>query len=372
MRSYTLTLCAAMAVAMMSCNKTATATPSSSPAPESTPAAAPADTTPVTMAFVGDIMMGTTYPETPKGAYLPANDGADIFRDTKSVLSGADLAFGNLEGTLLDRGGTPKRCGDPSKCFAFRMPQRYARHLVDAGIDVVGIANNHINDFGPAGLDSTLSTLRANGLRFAGQKASCPTTSFEHQGRRIGYASFSPCRGSMSILDLDEMRRVVRQLKADNDLVVISFHGGAEGAAYSHVPHKTETAFGENRGNVEAFAHAAVDAGADIVYGHGPHVPRAIELYKDHLIMYSLGNFATPYRMGLAGATGYAPVIEATLNGDGTLREGRIHSFIQQKGQGPRTDAAGTVGRHIRSLTLSDFPSTPLTIADDGAFGPRR
>ena len=321
---------------------------------------------PITFAFVGDIMMGTTYPES--GHYLTADDGASIFKDTKEILHAADIAAGNLEGSLFDGKGTVKRCNNPSTCFAFKMPARYGKHLVDAGFDFVGIANNHINDFGPEAIASTQKVLKENGIAFAGLRSSCPTTIIEKDGRKIGFAAFGHSNGTTSIMDYEEVKRNVKSLRDQCDIVVVSFHGGGEGQGFQHVPHKMETAFGEQRGDVEKFAHTAIDAGADIVFGHGPHVNRALELYNDRLIIYSLGNFATPYRMGLSGVSGYAPIVEATLNSDGTFQTGKIHSFIQQKGVGPRKDATNSVAKNMRSLTNSDFPNTPLSIADDGTI----
>lgn len=322
--------------------------------------------TPTTFAFAGDIMMGTTYPE--KGRYLPEDDGASLFKDVTEVISGVDLACANLEGTLLDGKGQVKKCSDPSICYAFRMPTRYAKHLVNAGFDFMGIANNHINDFGKDGLASTQQTLKENGILFAGLRDKCPTVITEVDGKKIGIAAFGHNRGTMSILNLDEVKNTVKGLKDQCDLVVVSFHGGGEGPNYTHVPHKSETCFGENRGNVEAFAHAAIDAGADVVYGHGPHVNRALELYKDRLIMYSLGNFCTPYRMNLKGISGYAPVVTVTLNPDGTFDSGQIHSFIQQSGKGPRLDKTNAVAKNMKMLSQSDFPNSPLKISDDGAL----
>lgn len=325
---------------------------------------------PITMAFVGDIMMGTTYPE--NGKYLTADDGKSIFKDAKEILSRADIAAGNLEGSLFDGKGSVKKCSNPSSCFAFRQPSRYAKHLVDAGFDFVGIANNHINDFGPEAVASTKKTLTDNGIAFAGLRDGCPTAIVEKDGMKIGFAAFGHSRGTASIMDYEEVKRNVKSLRGKCDIVVVSFHGGGEGQGFQHVPHKMESAFGEQRGDVEKFAHTAVDAGADIVFGHGPHVNRALELYKDHLIIYSLGNFATPYRMGLSGVSGYAPIVEATLNPDGTFESGQIHSFIQQKGVGPRKDATNAVARNMAKLTKADFPNTPLEISDEGKISKKK
>ena len=97
------------------------------------------------------------------------------------------------------------------------------------------------------------------------------------------------------------------QLAATHDIVIVSFHGGAEGNGAEMLPFAREIFAGEDRGNVVEFAHAMVDAGADLVLGHGPHVVRPMELYRDRLIAYSLGNFATYYGISVEGIRGIAP-----------------------------------------------------------------
>lgn len=320
-----------------------------------------------TFAFVGDVLMGTTFPETPVGAYLPADDGRRLFENCKEILKGADVAAGNLEGVLLDMGiGEPKLCRNPQYCYTFRTPTAYAANLVDAGFDFMNIANNHINDFKSTGLSSTQLTLRRNGIAYAGLRKDCPTAEIVRNGKRIGFASFGHSRNTANLNDLELVRRTVSRLDSVCDIVVVSFHGGEEGVKHTHVPFATEEAFGEKRGDVHKFAHAAVDAGADIVYGHGPHVSRAMELYKDRLIMYSLGNFCTPHRINILGICGHAPLVTVTTDSDGTFVEGRIHPFIQRKGGGPRPDTSGAVVRQIKNLSLTDFPGNELVIADDG------
>lgn len=317
--------------------------------------------TPLTLAVVGDIMMGTTYPE----GNLTANDGATLFKDTDSILRRVDIAAGNLEGSLFDGKGQRKPCSNPSTCFCFKMPTRYVKHLTDAGFDFVSIANNHINDFGPEAIASTRKVLDEASLAYAGTTKK-PTAIVEKDGRKIGFAAFGFNPGMPSIHNFDEVKRIVKDLKAKSDIVVVTFHGGGEGKNFQHVPHKSETAFGQNRGDVEKFAHTAVDAGADVVFGHSPHVTRALELYNDRLIAYSLGNFCTPYRFNLSGVNGYAPIVEMTINPDGTFAEGRIHSFIQQKGVGPRKDPSNSAAKTMGRLTREDFPRTALNISDSG------
>ncbi|MCM1483188.1 MAG: CapA family protein [Muribaculaceae bacterium] len=321
-----------------------------------------------TFAFAGDIMMGTTYPDTSHGAYMPPNDGNDLFCDAADIFRNADVAAANQEGTLLDTGGKAKDCFDPNTCFTFRTPTNYVRHLVDCGMDFMSIANNHINDFGPIGTASTQLTLKTAGIAYAGLREQCPTAIIVRNGKRIGFAAFGHSRGTSNLNNLDFVRSTVSELAKEADIVVVSFHGGAEGAKHTRVPRTVESAFGEQRGNVMEFAHAAIDAGADIVYGHGPHVNRAMELYKDRLIMYSLGNFCTPYRMNISGLSGYAPIVEVNVDPEGRFISGQIHPFIQQKGIGPRRDTSGVVIKNLRALTALDFPDTPLDIADNGAI----
>lgn len=323
----------------------------------------------LTLAFVGDIMMGTTFPDSISGTHLPKDGGRHLFDDCRAIFERADIAAGNLEGSFLDGPGRRRPMGNPKTYFIFRMPPEYVKNLTDAGFDFVGLANNHINDFGEPGRQSTMATLRAAGLSHAGLKGKCETAYFDRHGLRVAFTQFGHGANNLDVTDLDELRRVVKNMRDSADIVVVAFHGGAEGTAHLHVPFKSETYVGENRGNVADFAHAAIDAGADVVYGHGPHVPRAAELYKGHIIFYSLGNFCTPYRMGIAGATGYAPVAEITIGADGKFRSGHIHSFIQQRGRGPVADPTNSVAALIRRLSAEDFPASPLTIAPDGTLG---
>ena len=318
---------------------------------------------PLTLALAGDIMMGTTFPE--DGDYITPDDGATLFDDVSPILQRVDIAAGNLEGVLFDGVGKPKDCPPESLCFAFKMPARYATHLVKAGFDFVGIANNHINDFGREALDTTMRVLERSGIAYAGFKSKKPVAVIEKDGRKIGFAAFGFNGGMPSVNNYDEVRANIGKLRGECDFVIVSFHGGGEGKEFQHVPHKREITSAD-RGNVEEFAHVAVDAGADVVFGHSPHVPRAVELYKDRIIFYSLGNFCTPYRFNLEGVNGLAPLPEITLNPDGSFAEGVIHSFLQLRGTGPKRDASNRAALKIRELTLEDFPDTRVTVSETG------
>lgn len=317
----------------------------------------------LTLAFVGDIMPGTTFPD----RRLPENDGRNLFDDVKDILSSADIAAGNMEGALADTGSTHKKTG--KYCYAFRVPTRYGKLLADAGFDFMNMANNHARDFGMNGIASTEATLKKNGIAYAGIKGRQEVAIVERNGVRYGFCSFGQDSYTPRHLDFETVKRNINTLKGKADIIIVSFHGGAEGVKYRHLPDGPETFLGENRGDLRRFAHFCIDNGADVVYGHGPHVVRAMEVYKGHFIAYSLGNFCTPYGINIAGMSGYAPVLQLTINAtDGTFVSGKINSFIQQRGRGPRLDRQNIVAKEIQSLTKADISEPNITIADDGTI----
>ena len=326
----------------------------------------------LTIAMTGDIMMGTLFPSTK----LAQNDGRDIFADVTPVLSGANVAVGNLEGAMADEGQPnelkmSKLRSGAGNVFAFRMPTRYAQYLKDAGFDFVSMANNHSYDFGAAGQNATRKALDAVQVGYAGNPGHEMMVK-EIDGVRYGYCAFGYNRLTVHMTDEAEVKRIITQLRDSADVVIVSFHGGGEGGAFRHVPNGVETQYGENRGNLRRFSHLCIDCGADVVYGHGPHVVRGVELYKGHFIAYSLGNFATPVGISVAGITGYAPVITVTIGPDGKFRSGKIHSFIQRVGVGPRTDASNRVAQEIKGLSEADFPQSPLMISNTGGISLKR
>ncbi|MGF1533301.1 MAG: CapA family protein [Bernardetiaceae bacterium] len=311
---------------------------------------------------VGDIMMGTNYPS---ASYLPPNDGKDLLAPVVEILKAADVTFGNLEGTVLNEGGNVKKCSNPDACYAFRMPEKYVDNLLTAGFDLVSIANNHVGDFGEPGRKNTVAYLQRVGLAAAGL-LSQPTAIIERNGLKFGLAAFAPNSGTVDIRNLNEAKTIVRELAKTVDIVIVSFHGGAEGRNHQHVPCKTEIYYGENRGNVCAFAEAVIDAGADVVFGHGPHVTRAINLYKGRFIAYSLGNFCTYARFSLTGESGLAPIISVETDREGKFVQAQITSIFQEKPGGVQLDPQKRVVKIIQKLTKDDFPDAPLKITDEG------
>lgn len=312
---------------------------------------------------VGDMMLGTNYPS---ASYLPANGGKDLLSDVEDILIGADVAFGNLEGTLVEKGIMSKRCNDPSKCYAFRSPESYADHFSNAGFDLLSLANNHSGDFGAQGRRRTKELLDERGIKYAGLAGTDEQAILEKDGLKYGFCAFAPNSGTCDIRNISRAKQIVADLASKTDIVIVSFHGGAEGVKNQHVPKRTETFYGENRGDVHAFAHGVIDAGADIVFGHGPHVTRAVELYQDRFIIYSLGNFCTYGRFSLSGAAGIAPIIELDVDEEGVFQAGYITPIFQAKTHGPRKDPQKRAITKLIELTNTDFPNSGLSISTDG------
>ena len=317
-----------------------------------------------TVALTGDIMLGTTYPDT----MLPPDNGRALFRDVKDILASADLALGNLEGTFCD--SVPPRKRETEHTYLFRTPPEFAARLKETGYDYLSMANNHTYDFGLRGVLSTERTLDRLGIKYSGIRRRAVSAVLERGGVRFGLCAFGHNGHTMRHQELATVREVLDSLRAMADIVVVSFHGGGEGKAFSHLPDSTERFLGEDRGSLRTFARFCIDHGADIVYGHGPHVVRCVEMYKDRFIAYSLGNFCTPYAISIMGLSGYAPVIVVRTDRRGRFLDGRIHPFIQRKGLGPRRDTTGVVVRQIRMLTDTDVYGGRLRISDDGAIVP--
>lgn len=314
---------------------------------------------------VGDIMLGSNYPSV---QLLPPKDGADLLMEATPLLQSADIAFSNLEGVLMTGKGVPKHCQDNKNCYVFKSPDHYAHHLSAAGIDVVSIANNHTGDFGQKGREHTVEVLKKEGLIFAGH-VEYPYSLFERKGVRYGFCAFAPNQGTMSVNDAERAVELISLLKDSCDILIVSMHIGAEGTKYNHVTRKQEIFLGENRGDPYHFARLVIDAGADIVFGHGPHVVRAVDVYKGRFIAYSLGNFATYGTINVKGINGYAPLVAVETDREGRFVGGRIYSFLQEKGAGPRPDNQHSAAKEIRRLTMSDVPETSLLIDSVGVIG---
>ncbi len=313
----------------------------------------------------GDTMMGSDLRRGASG--LPPDDGAHLFDDVKALFQSADVAFLNLEGPLADDLPSSKCKPGSTSCYAFRTPTRFAANLADAGIDVVSLANNHAFDLGSAGQQSSMDILDRVGIAHAGRYGDVGTVVVGDRKVAVVAAHSGSC--CLNVNRLEEVQAAIREADRDHDLVIFSFHGGAEGAGARHVPGKVEVAWGEQRGDVKALARAAIDAGADLVVGHGPHVLRAMEVYKGRLAAYSLGNFMGYAQFGTQGGFGgHTVMLDATLAPNGALVAARLHPIRLDESSMPHLDSAGTGLEHVRELTAADFPETGVTVADDGTL----
>jgi poly-gamma-glutamate capsule biosynthesis protein CapA/YwtB (metallophosphatase superfamily) len=247
------------------------------------------------------------------------------------------------------------------------MPEYLIDQLKTAGFDFLSLANNHANDFGLEGIENTKLVLDNLEIGFAGLE-SCPWDTISIGGITYGFCAFAPNTGTIQIDDYEYAKKIVQNLNSISDIVIVSFHGGAEGTEHKHVPKTTEFIYGENRGNVFEFSHLVIDNGADIVFGHGPHVTRAIEIYKGRFIAYSLGNFATYARFNLNGEKGIAPIIQVKTKLDGEFIEGKIIPIRQLGEGGPEIDPHNMVIAEIKELVKADFPESLLKIEDNGSF----
>jgi poly-gamma-glutamate capsule biosynthesis protein CapA/YwtB (metallophosphatase superfamily) len=322
----------------------------------------PGDAGLVDIVAAGDVMMGSIVNDL-NPAIVPHVDASSLVGgDLAAIFRRADIAFANLEGPLYDGPDhTAKDCGN---CYAFHSPPYYADVLASLGVDAVSLANNHSGDYGEAGRGSTMAALRARGIGYGGldREGARVATLVLADGRKAAVAAFAPNDGTLDLNDIPAAERLIREWKKTHDLVIISFHGGAEGWDHVHVVRGNEIFAGEDRGDVVRFAHAAIDAGADIVIGQGPHVPRAVELYRGHLIAYSLGNFWTYTGVTSYALYGLGPVLEAWLAPDGTIAGFTIHS-TRQAGLGvPHLDPADEAARYIFYLTRTDFPGTAAVL----------
>lgn len=353
-----LILICGLAYFLMSCQNKSTTVAAEKPVLD-TPIRKIKDT--INIIAVGDMMLGSAFPSK---SNLPPDDGINSFENVAQFLKG-DIVFGNLEGCFLNSGNSSKCIGsNPNSCYAFRMPDRYGNIFKDAGFNVLSIANNHVGDFDARGRKNTAKILDSLQIKYAGQ-LNKPFDIFEVDSVKYAFCAFAPNENTVSIKNIDSAKKLVSALKAQVDIVIVSFHGGGEGARFEHVTRKTEIFYRENRGNVYAFAHGVIDAGADVVLGHGPHVTRAVEVYKNKFIAYSLGNFCTYGMFSLKGANGIAPLVQLKVNSKGDFLFADIVSVKQDKINRLTVDTNHTAFKKIKTLTDFDFPEHQLKFEEN-------
>lgn len=312
----------------------------------------------VTIAATGDIVMGST-------PNLPPDGGRSFFDGVQTDLAG-DIVLGNLEGTLSVGGGS--KCGAGStNCYAFQTPPSYAAWLKKAGFTMLNLANNHAYDYGPSGQAQTLAALKQQRLATTGRPGEI---AYQQVGEiEVAVVGFAPYSWAQPLTDIPAARRLVKKASANADVVIVTMHAGAEGTDHTHVRPGTETYLGENRGNVVAFSHAVVEAGADVVIGHGPHVLRGMEWYKGRLIAYSLGNFAGYKVFALGGPLSLSGILRVTLRGDGRFDSGTLVPTRLVGAGLPALDPAESAHGIVRTLSREDFGARGVKVSANGNLG---
>ena len=283
----------------------------------------------------------------------------------RDQLRHADVTLGNLEGTLSV--GGPSKCGGigGGTCFAFQAPRSVAGQLRELGFDLVNQANNHSMDYGPSGRRQTIFALHRAGIAHTGLPGE--VTVLRVAGRRVAFVGFAPYSYDANLLDIAAAQALVRRARARAALVVVIIHAGAEGADQLHTPHGSEHYLGEDRGDARAFAHAAIDAGASIVLGSGPHVIRGVERYRRRLIAYSLGNFVGYHTLGGGGVLSESAILRVTLGASGRVLAGRWIPITLVEGL-PRPDPTDTSAKLVAALSLADFRGHRFAIGPSGLF----
>jgi hypothetical protein len=310
------------------------------------------------IAWAGDITPGSRYG-------LPPQEGRGLFGSVRRDLRRADLALGNLEGTL-STGGLSKCGADGGQCFSFQAPPSNAAALRWAGFDALNLANNHAFDYGAEGQRQTVDALAGERLAFTGRPGEL--TLVERRGVRIALAGFAPYPWASDLRDLAAVRALVARAARAADVVVVLMHAGAEGSDRMRVPLGREVAMGEDRGDTRAFARAAIDAGADLVLGSGPHVLRGMERRRGRLIAYSLGNFAGWHNFSTAGTLALSGLLTVEIDGMGRVRGGRLVP-LRLSGPGvPVPDGSGAVLRLVDGAGAADFGRFALRLDGAGRF----
>ena len=360
-----------------------------SPLLEPPPPAASRLYAPVRLAFVGDINLGTV--TLPDG--VPPDSGRGLLDGARPSLRG-DLIVGNFEGVLADTGTSTKCLAPPTRhrsrqkrakpgapepvpatranCYAFRTPTMLAPRLVEAGFTHMNLANNHANDLGPAGRQSTEKVLGSLGIRLYGPLGRIVVDSIRRGDSltTVGLIGFTTYPYAYNLLDIERSAAVVDSMRPLVDLLLVTFHGGTEGVKALRTGEAAESLGREPRGDLRRWARAVIDAGADAVIGHGPHVLRGIEFYQDRLIAYSLGNFATYRGFNLSGPLGITGVLQLEFADNRKLRTARFVPMKQLPRQGPFPDPDATALHLIRRLSAEDFGATGAVITDSGEIVP--
>ena len=313
---------------------------------------------------VGDVMLGSVTPK----EILPPKKGLEFVESVGDMLTNANIVFGNLEGAFITEDMEPDKCSERSRkaatCYEFGMQEYLAKTLSNLGFNVLNQDNNHSADYGEDGYLFTQQVLHELSIKYLAKQS---IVDFNLMNKKVAIAAFGYSEYSHHISDIENAKQVISKLDEEYDIIIVSFHGGAEGKNHTEVIDSVEFYLEENRGNVFAFSHAVIDAGADMVIGHGPHVLRALEIYKNKLIAYSLGNFLTYGNINVSGINGVNIILEVILDSyNGNFRIGKLIP-VKQIGYGiPKYDESKEGIKIITEFSKRDFPAGQLLFFKNG------
>jgi hypothetical protein len=317
----------------------------------------------------GDVTLGTnldtTWVHTARsrlGRRVPALPPPDsLLAPLRPLLEDADVVLLNVEAAIGEGPINRRKCAPGSTaCFAFRSPVAAAgamRRVAPESARVIGnVANNHARDDGDIGRRNTVRHLESAGVAVTGMDT-IATPVVTERGDTVAFLGFAQWTGP-DPRNLAAVRRHVRRAASGHARVVVTMHMGAEGRGRQNTPNAREVFHEEDRGNVVAFARAAVESGADLVIGHGPHVMRAAEWRDGKLVFYSLGNLVTygPFSMGEPLNRG--GIACAVLDRDGAILSAQLRSTVQRLPGLVSVDATHRAAALTDSLGRIDFPNS--------------
>lgn len=312
----------------------------------------------VTICFMGDVMMDSYF-----GWYVDRNGVDYPWVEVSRITNRADISVINLETSVSTR-------GEPVKppAFAFRSEPHTLEGLVNAGIDLVSIANNHVLDYGPGAFFDTMGYLEKYGIKYAGggadiYEAESPVF-IEKNGIRIAFLAYtsiipdeswraapdSPGIAPLSEEDYSRVLTNISKVSEESDILVVMLHWGYE---YIQKPSEAQ----------KKLARSMIDHGADVIVGHHPHVLQGIEFYKEKPIFYSIGNFLFLKRNHLAGLSG---IFELTFDEYGFQR-GRIHPVFINRCRAELHNSETIVGREIIDM-LADLSGAKGSFVDSYGY----
>ncbi|MGD2136385.1 MAG: CapA family protein, partial [Gemmatimonadales bacterium] len=290
-------------------------------------------------------------------------DPWELLAPLKPLVADADVVLINVEGAIGEGSAPPKCRPGSTRCYAFRQPPETAQALRELAphASVVGnVANNHALDAGVAGWSTTSGHLEAVGAYVTGMDTLATLVPVRGALDTVAVLGFSTSQAGPDPRDLAAVRRHVERAATRTPRVVVTMHMGAEGVDAQRTANAAERYLGEARGNVVAFAHAAVEAGASLVVGHGPHVLRAAERRDGAVVFYSLGNLLTYGPFSHREPLNRGAIACVSIDPSGTATDVVLRPTVQAAPGRVSPDRQARGVWLVDSLSHLDFPATAL------------